>query len=141
MRTPLVLAALLSLGGAAKKEPAPASAPVHCPTWIYFEPHFFSRHIADVPPGAGAQIQDEPGPWVKVKVGSLEGYAARGALAPPPGTGPGHESTAALVKKDNLVNVDAWVIRYEGDRNGARLRARLEELPAFLREGDLEEAK
>jgi hypothetical protein len=152
MSTSLILAALLSLGASAKdakkvEAPKPeagkeASKAVQCPAWVYFEPHLWSRHIADASTTETVQEIDQVGAWIHVKQGAGEGYVPVTALSPPPGSGPTHDIVEGHLAKAGLTALDAWVIKYEGGgQTGGRFRARLEDLRTFVRDGYLEMPK
>jgi hypothetical protein len=148
MTTSLILAAFLALGPGAKeaKKDAKGTAakpPIQCPTWVYFEPHFWSRHIADASTTEVVQEIDQSGPWIHARVGASEGYLPVTALSPPPGSGaPGHDAVEAYLAKAGVTTLDPWIIKYEGGgATGGRLRGRLEDLRTFIRDGFLEAPK
>ncbi len=152
MATSLILAAFLALGAGAaadakdaKKEAKgsePAKPAIQCPAWVYFEPHFWSRHIADASTTEVVQEIDQSGPWIHAKVGASEGYLPVTALSPPPGAAPGHAAAEAYLAKAGITTLDPWIIKYEGGGpTGSRLRGRLEDLRTFIRDGFLDAPK
>jgi hypothetical protein len=149
MWTPVVWAVLLSLGADAKKADQPAAATpakpaavVQCPAWVYFEPHLWSRHIADASPTVAIDEIDQTGPWIHIHEANGDGYIPVTALAPPPGVAPARDAVEAYLTAAQLTPLDAWVIRYEGGgTTGAHLRSRLEDLRSFIRDGYLEAPK
>lgn len=132
---------------------------------ILAEPHYWARHVGDVDRGQPLGVLKQEGAWFKVQLKSrgVTGYVPQSAFVDAAVTdamlaatqtderreartsqvanasrGFSTEAHAADVSKANLKEADAWIAKYEGAQNGAKLEQQLaSDMPRFLADGQL----